>query len=32
VVIDGNLVTARGWFDNTPLLKEFLQLLKRSAM
>ncbi len=32
VVVDGNLVTARGWFDNTPLLKEFLRLLKRSAM
>ena len=32
VVIDGNLVTARGWFDNTLLLKEFLRLLKRSAM
>ena len=27
-VVDGNLVTARGWFDNTPLLKEFLRLLK----
>jgi protease I len=30
VVVDGNLVTARGWFDNTPLLKEFLRLLKQS--
>lgn len=27
-VVDGNLVTARGWFDNTPLLKEFLRVLK----
>jgi protease I len=27
-VVDGNLVTARGWFDNTPLLKEFMRLLK----
>lgn len=30
-VVDGNLVTARGWFDNTPLLREFMQLLKKSA-
>lgn len=29
-VIDGNLVTARTWWDNTPLLKEFVGLLKRS--
>lgn len=28
VVIDGNLVTARTWHDNTPLLKAFLELLK----
>ena len=27
-VVDGNLVTARIWQDNTPLLKEFLRLLK----
>jgi len=27
-VIDGNLVTARTWHDNTPFLKEFLKLLK----
>ena len=28
-VVDGNLVTSRGWFDNTPLLKEFMRLLKK---
>lgn len=28
VMVDGNLVTARTWHDNTPLLKAFLQLLK----
>jgi protease I len=28
-VVDGNLVTARTWHDNTPFLKEFLRLLKR---
>jgi len=28
VVVDGNLVTARTWHDNTPLLREFMQLLK----
>lgn len=28
VVVDGNLVTARTWHDNTPLLKAFLGLLK----
>jgi protease I len=27
-VVDGNLVTARTWHDNTPLLKAFIQLLK----
>lgn len=27
VVVDGNLVTARVWMDNTPLLKEFIGLL-----
>lgn len=27
-VVDGNLVTARVWHDNTPFLKEFLRLLK----
>ena len=28
VVVDGNLVTARVWMDNTVLLKEFLRVLK----
>ena len=27
-VVDGNLVTARTWHDNTPLLAEFVRLLK----
>ncbi len=27
-VVHGNLVTARTWHDNTPFLKEFIQLLK----
>ncbi|MFO1021372.1 MAG: DJ-1/PfpI family protein [Planctomycetales bacterium] len=27
-VVDGNIVTARTWHDNTPFLKEFLKLLK----
>ncbi|MGH7127143.1 MAG: DJ-1/PfpI family protein [Planctomycetaceae bacterium] len=27
-VVDGNLVTARTWHDNTPLLKTFLKMLK----
>ncbi len=27
-VVDGMLVTARTWHDNTPLLKEFVRLLK----
>jgi protease I len=31
VVVDKNLVTARTWFDNTPLLKEFLRLLKQNG-
>jgi protease I len=26
-LVDGNLVTARTWHDNTPLLKEFIRLL-----
>jgi protease I len=30
-VVDGNLVTARTWHDNTPLLKEFLRLLKSGS-
>jgi protease I len=28
VVVDGNLVTARTYHDNTPLLKQFVQMLK----
>jgi protease I len=28
-VVDGNLVTARTWHDNTPFLKEFLNLLRQ---
>lgn len=28
VVVDGNLVTARTWHDNTPFLREFMRLLK----
>ncbi len=31
VVTDGNLVSARTWHDNTPFLKEFVQLLKASV-
>jgi protease I len=27
-VVDGNLVTARTWHDNTPLMKTFVQMLK----
>lgn len=27
-VVDGNLVTARTWHDNTPFLREFIKLLK----
>ena len=27
VVVDGNLVTARTWHDNAPLLREFLRML-----
>lgn len=30
-VIDGNLVTARVWQDNTPLLKEFVRMLKAAT-
>jgi len=30
VVVDGHLVTARTWHDNTPLLREFIKLLKAS--
>ncbi len=31
VVVDGNLVSARTWHDNTALLREFMRLLKHSA-
>ena len=30
-VIDGNLVTARTWHDNTPLLKHFIEKLKAAT-
>jgi protease I len=30
VVRDGNIVTSRGWFDNTHLLREFMKMLKES--
>jgi len=30
-VVDGNLVTARTWHDNTPLLKEFIKLLHAAS-
>ena len=28
VVVDGSLVTVRGWPDNGPWMKEFVRLLK----
>jgi protease I len=28
-VLDGNLVTARTWHDNTPLLAQFVKMLKK---
>ncbi len=31
LVVDGNLVSARTWHDNTPLLKHFIQMLKAAA-
>ncbi len=31
VVVDGNLVTARTWHDNTALLREFIRLLRSVA-
>ena len=31
VVVDGHLVTARTWHDNTPLMREFLKLLTASG-
>jgi protease I len=30
-VVDGNLVSARTWHDNTALLKQFVRMLKESA-
>lgn len=30
-VVDGNLVSARTWHDNTPFMREFLRLLKAYA-
>jgi protease I len=32
VHVDGNLVTARVWMDNTPFLKEFVRMLKAANM
>jgi protease I len=31
VVVDGHLVTARTWHDNTPLMREFIKLLKAAT-
>jgi protease I len=31
VVIDGNLVTARTWHDNTALMREFVRMLKQNT-
>ena len=31
VVVDGQFVTARTWHDNTPLMREFIKLLKASV-
>lgn len=31
VVCDGNLVSARTWHDNTPLMREFLRMLKTAV-
>ena len=30
-VIDGNMVSARTWHDNTPLLKQFIKMLKEAC-
>lgn len=30
-VRDGNLISARTWHDNTPLMREFIEMLKASA-
>jgi deglycase len=32
VVVDGNLVTARTWHDNTPFMRQFVQMLKGSLV
>lgn len=31
VVVDGNLVTVRGWPDNGPWMREFVRLLRRTS-
>ncbi len=31
VVVDGNIVTSRGWFDNTHLMREFIRMLRGQA-
>jgi protease I len=30
-VVDGNMVSARTWHDNTPLLKQFIKMLKEAG-
>ena len=32
VVVDGNLVTARTWHDNTPFLKQFVKMLNANRL
>jgi len=31
IVVDGNLVTARTWHDNTPFMRQFMAMLRASA-
>jgi len=31
VVVDGSLVTVRGWPDNGPWMREFVKMLKATA-
>ena len=31
LVVDGNIVTARTWHDNAPLMRQFLKMLKEAA-
>jgi putative intracellular protease/amidase len=31
VVVDGNLISGRTWHDNSPMMREFLKLLKLHA-